>query len=147
MAFSLLDAAWGAIGGLLIGLSAMLYLLANGRIAGISGIAGQALAVTPAPVGARIESAAFLVGLVGAPVALALLTRAPEIGVTTHVPILIAAGLLVGFGTRLGSGCTSGHGVCGMSRFSIRSIVATLSFMAVAGITVFLSRHFLGGAA
>ncbi len=147
MAFSVVDAAWGAAGGLLIGLSAMLYLLANGRIAGISGIAGQALAMTPAPVSARMESAAFLVGLVGAPVALALLTRAPEIGVTTNVPILIAAGLLVGFGTRLGSGCTSGHGVCGMSRFSVRSIVATLSFMAVAALTVFLSNLILGGAA
>ena len=147
MAFSGLDAFWGAVGGLLIGLSATLYLLANGRIAGISGITGQALALTPAAIGARLESAAFLIGLIGAPVAFSLLARAPEIGVTTSVPILIAAGLMVGFGTRMGSGCTSGHGVCGMSRFSARSTVATLTFMAVAAGTLFVSKIFLGGAA
>lgn len=126
------------IGGLLIGLSAILLLALNGRIAGISGILGGLLA---APPGDRAWRAAFLAGLFGG----GLLTFAwmpRAFGVTpAPLPILVLAGLLVGFGTRMGSGCTSGHGVCGLSRLSPRSMVATFTFMAMGAITVFAVRH------
>lgn len=131
-----------ALGGVLIGLAAALLLLANGRIAGISGIVGQAIA--PAAGEERGWRLAFLLGLpIGA--ALVVMLSGPlEITIEASTPVLVAAGLLVGFGTRLGSGCTSGHGVCGMSRGSSRSLAATLTFMAVAAGTVFLVRHVLG---
>jgi uncharacterized membrane protein YedE/YeeE len=133
------------VGGALIGLSASLLLLFNGRIAGISGIAGGVLSQrTRAELAWRLT---FLVGLVGG----GFLLRAfwPQTLGAATVPgaaWVVAAGLLVGFGTRLGNGCTSGHGVCGVARGAVRSIVATLTFMATGAVTVFLVRHVLGGA-
>lgn len=130
MQFLLDDALRGLAGGALIGLSAALLLLGLGRIAGISSIAGGLLA-SPAGPGAG-ERAAFLAGLIGAPLAWAAVAPAPAIGIATEPGLLVAAGLLVGIGTRMGSGCTSGHGVCGLSRLSPRSVAATVAFMAVA---------------
>jgi uncharacterized membrane protein YedE/YeeE len=132
-----------AIGGLLIGLSAAVLLLANGRVAGVSGILGQAL--WPQPGEQRGWRLVFVLAIpLGA--ALASFATGPlAIEIQATPPVLILAGLLVGFGTRLGNGCTSGHGVCGMSRGSTRSIAATLAFMAVAGVTVFFVRHVDGG--
>lgn len=132
----------GTIGGLLIGLAAAVLLLGTDRVAGISGILGQAL--WPGARGERSWRVAFLVGLpLGA--ALVSIVTGPLV---THIEaapaVLVVAGVLVGFGTRLGNGCTSGHGVCGISRGSRRSIAATLTFMAVAGLTVFVTRHLLG---
>jgi hypothetical protein len=131
----------GLLGGLLIGAAAAILLIGNGRIAGISGILGGVL-------GGRqlAEGGAFLAGLIGLPALHALALGAPAITVTGSVPLLLAGGLLVGFGTRLGGGCTSGHGVCGMSRLSPRSLAATGIFMAVAAATVFATRHLIGGA-
>jgi hypothetical protein len=131
-------------GGALIGLSASLLLLCNGRIAGISGIAGGLLAYR-----SRQELAwrfTFLLGLVGG----GFVLRAfwPQVLGAPTVPgaaWIVAAGLLVGFGARLSNGCTSGHGICGISRGAVRSIMATLTFMATGALTVFLVRHVLGG--
>ncbi|WP_062118316.1 YeeE/YedE family protein [Aureimonas sp. AU40] len=130
-------------GGLLIGLSAALLLLANGRVAGISGILDGVLK----PAGSEFEwRAAFLVGLVtAAPLLMFAGVARPPVSIDVTLPVVALAGLLVGFGTRLGSGCTSGHGVCGVARGSRRSLVATLTFMASAMATVFLVRHGMGG--
>ncbi|GGE16791.1 membrane protein [Aureimonas endophytica] len=129
-------------GGLLIGLSVAILLLANGRIAGISGILDGALKIGGSETGWRL---AFLVGLLAAVPVMALAGYAlPVVQVGATLPIVALAGVLVGFGTRLGSGCTSGHGVCGIGRGSGRSIVATLTFMASAAATVFVVRHVLG---
>ena len=131
-------------GGLLIGTAAALLLLLTGRIAGVSGMVATATRVgaggTP-----WSQATAFLVGLPIGAALVALLVRSPEVIVTSSVPLLIVAGLLVGFGTRLGKGCTSGHGVCGMARLSPRSIAATATFMASAAATVFILRHVIGG--
>lgn len=133
---------WPLSGGLLIGLSAALYLLLNGRIAGISGLAAAAFGVSRA--GSRAGAVVFLIGLLaGAAVSLKFIRQA-ELTVTGSTGLLVVGGLLVGFGTRLGSGCTSGHGVCGLARLSPRSMVATALFMAAAAATVFLMRHVLG---
>jgi uncharacterized membrane protein YedE/YeeE len=129
----------GLIGGLLIGLAAALLLLINGRISGISGIVGGLVDPKSSDTGWRI---AFVAGLLLGAVAYALATGgAITITMQVSVPVLVAAGLLVGFGTRLSSGCTSGHGVCGIARLSKRSIVATSVFFGVAMLTVFLTRH------
>jgi uncharacterized protein len=138
---------WPLSGGLMIGLSAALYLLLAGRIAGISGLAANVLGLTNGgswpP--ARTQATGFLVGiLLGAAGAMAII-REPQIIVTSSIGLLIMGGLLVGFGTRLGSGCTSGHGVCGLARLSPRSIAATGTFMVVAALTVFVTRHVLSG--
>lgn len=133
----------GLGGGLLIGLASALYLFGNGRIAGISGLLGGALG--PGPHRYLGERIAFFAGLIGAPLIWISLTHAPAISVTASPAILIVAGLLVGFGTQMGSGCTSGHGVCGLSRFSPRSAVAVATFMAVGVLTVTLGRHVFGG--
>ncbi len=134
---------WSAlIGGLLIGLSASLLLILNGRIAGISGIVGGLLQRPDNDSSWRL---AFLGGLVAAPILWLLVAGAPEIRIDAGYPMLILAGLIVGFCTRLGAGCTSGHGVCGLSRLSPRSLVATLCFMAAGFVTVYLVRHGLGG--
>lgn len=143
MNFVAADALWGLLGGLLIGLSAALMLLGAGRIAGISGIAGAL--VSGRPTGATGENIAFLAGLIGAPLLHALAAGAPAIGITGQVPLLIAGGLLVGFGARMGGGCTSGHGVCGMTRLSARSLIATPVFMVAAALAVFALRHVFGG--
>ena len=134
----------GLLGGALIGLASAALLLANGRIAGISGILGRSFLPEPGDLAWRL---AFLAGL---PFGAALVTRlAGDVhgfALTGSPVLLVAGGLLVGFGTQLGSGCTSGHGVCGIARGSRRSIVATLVFMATGAITVFVMRHVLGGA-
>jgi uncharacterized membrane protein YedE/YeeE len=127
------------IGGALIGLSAMLLMLLTGRIAGISGILAGCLSFTGLDRGWR---AAFLAGLVASPL-LAASVGVPMVNpvMPGRWPLVIVAGLLVGFGTRLGGGCTSGHGVCGVARLSPRSIVATAVFMAIAMAVVFVMRH------
>lgn len=134
------DWIWGLCGGVLIGCGAALYLLGNGRIMGASGILGGLL---DGP--ARREKLAFVVGLIGMPLIISrLMSEQPETHLTENLGILVVAGLLVGIGTRLANGCTSGHGVCGISRFSLRGIVATLIYIA-AGVVVFaLFRHGLG---
>jgi len=133
-----------ALGGLLIGAAALLLLLLNGRVAGISGILGGALR---APRDDLAWRGAFLAGLVIAPLAYAALGGgAVPVTITASPVVLVLGGLLVGIGTRLANGCTSGHGVCGMGRLSLRSLVATLVFMAVAVITVLVMRHAVGGA-
>ncbi len=126
------------IGGVLIGIASALFVLANGRIAGISGILGGLLRPAPGDVQWRI---AFLLGLIAAPALVYLFMpyQAPTIDADTGT--LLAAGLLVGLGTRYGAGCTSGHGVCGLSRLSPRSLVATLAFMAAGAGIVFVMRH------
>ncbi|MBL0933171.1 MAG: YeeE/YedE family protein [Rhizobiaceae bacterium] len=130
------------VGGMMIGLSAVLLMLWEGRIAGISGIAGRLL--PPYRDGAFRSRFGFVVGLVAAP--LAMIAFGVEVGqtVSSNIPLMIAAGLLVGFGSVWGNGCTSGHGVCGLSRLSARSLVATSIFMATAFVTVFLVRHVIG---
>lgn len=130
------------VGGLMIGLAAALLVLLNGRIAGISGILGGLLRPLRGETAWRI---AFLAGLVLAPLAWASTSALPAIRIDAGYPTLIAAGLLVGIGTRYAAGCTSGHGVCGLSRLSPRSLIATLSFMASGFATVFLVRHVIGG--
>lgn len=125
-------------GGMLIGLASALFVLFGGRIAGISGILGGLLRPTRSDVGWRL---AFLAGLIGAPLAYALVAPVPAVRIDADVPILIVAGLLVGVGTRYGSGCTSGHGVCGLSRRSPRSLIATAAFMLAGFVTVFVVRH------
>ena len=131
----------GLIGGLLIGLSVVLMILFNGKVAGISGIVGGLLARKGSEVGWR---AVFIVGLLLGAFAYVLATGdAMPVNIQASLPVMVIAGLLVGFGTRLGSGCTSGHGVVGIARFSRRSIVATLTFFAAATITVFITHHVL----
>lgn len=132
------------VGGALIGLSAVLLMLWEGRIAGISGIASRLL--PPWRDSALLSRLGFVIGLVAAPLAMMAATGAPvEQTVSSNLPVMIAAGLLVGFGSVWGSGCTSGHGVCGLSRLSPRSFVATGTFMLTAFVTVLLVRHMIGG--
>lgn len=134
------------LGGGLIGLAAGLYFLLNGRIAGISGIVGGLLSPNKGD-SAPLERAAFIAGLILGPLALIFGTSIEaQSMVTSPMPVIIAGGLLVGFGTTLGSGCTSGHGICGLSRFSLRSLVATLSFMMAGFLTVLVTRHLIGAA-
>ncbi|MYN08770.1 YeeE/YedE family protein [Pseudoduganella aquatica] len=128
-------------GGALIGAAAAMLLLLNGRIAGISGIVGGLLA--PAGRGELAWRLAFVAGIVAAPMAYSWFASLPEVHIDAGYGALVIAGLLVGIGTRYGSGCTSGHGVCGLSRLSLRSAVATGIFMAAGFITVFLARHVL----
>lgn len=128
-------------GGAIIGAAAGAFILLNGRIAGISGIAGGLLSAAKGDIGWRL---AFLAGLIGAPVAFQLVAPLPDVQIEAGTATLVAAGLLVGIGTRYGSGCTSGHGVCGISRFSPRSLIATAAFMAAGFATVFIVRHVIG---
>ncbi len=127
-------------GGLLIGLATALLWLLNGRIAGISGITAGVLISSGSE---RQWRLAFVLGLVLSSWVWLLLAPLPEVQVTSNYQLLALAGLLVGFGARLGSGCTSGHGICGLSRLSVRSLVATVTFMTVAVVTVFIVRHLL----
>jgi uncharacterized membrane protein YedE/YeeE len=132
---------WTALGGgVLIGLAAAMFVLFNGRIAGISGILGGLLRPVPGERGWRI---AFLLGLVAAPLVYTLAAPLPAMRIDAGTGTLIAAGLLVGVGTRYGAGCTSGHGVCGLARGSARSLAATLAFMGAGFATVFIVRHLL----
>lgn len=134
---------WSAlIGGVLIGLAAAMLILLNGRIAGISGVLGGLLMKSVS--GDVAWRVAFVLGLVGSPLVHGLVTAWPVPQIDAGYPALIVAGLLVGVGTRYGSGCTSGHGVCGLSRWSPRSLVATVTFMAAGFLTVFVLRHALG---
>jgi uncharacterized membrane protein YedE/YeeE len=126
-------------GGALIGLAIAVLLLTHGRIAGISGVLNGLLHRKARDVSWR---AAFVIGIIAAPLLAHLTLGLPEAHIDTGWPLLVVAGLLVGFGTRLGSGCTSGHGVCGLSRLSPRSMVATASFMFMGFFTVYVVRHF-----
>jgi uncharacterized membrane protein YedE/YeeE len=125
-------------GGFLIGIAAALLVLLNGRIAGVSGIVGGLLRPSRGDVSWR---AAFLAGLAGAPALYAAFATFPAVTIDAGYPVLIVAGLLVGVGTRYAGGCTSGHGVCGISRLSLRSLFATLAFMAAGIVAVYLMRH------
>ena len=131
------------LGGVLIGLSAVLLMAWEGRIAGISGIAGRLL--PPYLDGAFLSRLGFVLGLVAAPLIYSVATGHQVLqSVSSNLPLMAVAGLLVGFGSVYGNGCTSGHGVCGLSRLSLRSLVATLTFMATAFVTVFAVRHLVG---
>ncbi|MEO6321473.1 MAG: YeeE/YedE family protein [Polaromonas sp.] len=125
-------------GGVLIGAAAAMLLLLNGKIAGISGILGGLMRPSAGGIGWRV---AFIAGLVAAPLMYQLAAPLPSVQIDAGTTLLIVAGLLVGVGTRYGSGCTSGHGVCGLSRLSPRSMVATAAFMAGGFVTVFVVRH------
>jgi uncharacterized membrane protein YedE/YeeE len=130
-----------AIGGMIIGAAVAIFVLVNGRIAGISGIVGGLFRPAAGDVAWRL---AFVAGLMAAPLLYALVATSPPVMIEASYPTLIVAGLLVGVGTRYGAGCTSGHGVCGISRVSPRSLVATLSFMAAGFATVYIVRHSIG---
>lgn len=133
---------WPALaGGVLIGIAAAMFVLLNGRIAGISGVIGGLLRFAKGDI---LWRAAFVLGLLGAPLFYALFATLPRPQIDAGYGALIAAGLLVGIGTRYGAGCTSGHGVCGLSRLSPRSLVATATFMATGFVTVYVLRHLLG---
>ena len=139
-------------GGILIGLSAVLLLYANGRIAGISGIVSRLFDSNTLPDGhsawSRGEKSwqlAFVVGLVVAPLILMFGGMEIDQTFTGSFPLIAIAGVLVGFGSVWGNGCTSGHGVCGLSRLSVRSLAATATFMGVGAVTVFVLRHVIGG--
>ena len=130
-------------GGVPIGAAAGLLLLLSGRVAGVSGMAARATGIsgggTP-----WSQAVAFVIGLPTGAALISTLVREPHVDVTSSVPLLIVAGLLVGFGTRLGNGCTSGHGVCGLARLSSRSFAATFAFMAAGLAVVFTTRHLAG---
>jgi uncharacterized membrane protein YedE/YeeE len=133
---------WSALaGGVLVGIAAAMLALLNGRIAGISGVVGGLLRPAKGDVAWR---AAFVLGLIAAPAVYMLAAALPRPEIDASWGGLVVAGVLVGVGTRYGSGCTSGHGVCGLSRGSLRSLVATMVFMACGGLTVFVVRHLLG---
>lgn len=132
-----------AAGGLLIGTAAGLLLIFSGRIAGVSGMAASSLGIadkgTP-----RLQASGFVLGLPLGTLLVALIAGFPAVAITSSAPLLIAGGLLVGFGTRLGNGCTSGHGVCGLARLSVRSLAATATFLCAGIATVVVARHLLG---
>ena len=131
-----------AFGGVLMGLSASMLILLNGRIAGVGSILGGLLVVRRGDIAWRLT---FILGLIAAPaIYMVLGGQLPSIAVTSSAPLLVVGGLIVGFGARLGSGCTSGHGICGIARLSLRSIVATAVFMATGTLTVLVTRHILG---
>jgi uncharacterized membrane protein YedE/YeeE len=130
-------------GGALIGIAAGMFVLFNGRTAGISGALGGLLRPKPGDLSWRL---AFVIGILAAPAAYRLFAQLPESRIDAGDMMLIAAGVLVGVGTRYGAGCTSGHGVCGLSRLSVRSLAATLMFMAAGFATVFVMRHVMAAA-
>lgn len=130
---------WSSLaGGILIGVAAAMLILVNGRIAGVAGIVGGLLRPASGDMAWRF---AFIIGLLVAPAAYLLSAEPAPPTIAAGYPVLVAAGLLVGVGTRYGSGCTSGHGVCGLSRLSPRSLAATLTFMAAGIATVYVVRH------
>ena len=133
---------WSALaGGALIGLAAAMFVLLNGRIAGISGVLGGLLTPSRGDVAWRV---AFVLGIVAAPWAYSIVAAWPQPQIDAGDGALVVAGLLVGIGTRYGSGCTSGHGVCGLSRLSPRSLAATAAFMGAGFATVYVIRHLSG---
>ena len=132
---------WSAIsGGVMLGIASALFILLNGRIAGICGLLGGLYRPQRNDIGWRV---AFIVGLILAPLAWATVNTLPNINIEASNSLLAISGLIVGISTRYGSGCTSGHGVCGISRLSPRSIIATLAFMGTGFLTVFIVRHVL----
>jgi uncharacterized protein len=141
IAWNAFTPASAVIGGAIIGMAVALFVMLNGRIAGVSGILGGLARPQAGDISWRV---AFVAGLIAAPLAWGLLAALPDIRVDTSYPVLVAAGLLVGVGTRYGGGCTSGHGVCGVSRASPRSIAATVAFMAAGFATVYVVRHLIG---
>ncbi|WLW66559.1 YeeE/YedE family protein [Psychrobacter sp. van23A] len=128
------------VGGLMLGVATVILLLGIGRIAGISGIVSSVLK----PKNIEMWQVLFIAGLIISPLLYSLARPLPDIEITTSLPLLIGAGLLVGFGTRFGSGCTSGHGICGNARLSPRSMAATVTFMLFGILTVYIGRHVLG---
>lgn len=133
----------GLIGGLVIGIAGAVFLLANGRIMGASGLVGGL--VDGSGSGNRNERLSFLAGLIGVPMVIAyLFGYAPDTAVTGNIAALVVAGLLVGIGTRIANGCTSGHGVCGISRLSVRGMAATVFYILAGGVGVVIFRHGLG---
>ena len=140
IAWNAFTPASAVIGGAIIGVAVALFVTLNGRIAGVSGILGGLARPQAGDISWRI---AFVAGLVAAPLAWGLFAALPEMRIYTSFPALVAAGLLVGVGTRYGGGCTSGHGVCGVARASPRSIAATVAFMAAGFATVFVARHLI----
>ncbi|PCD77163.1 YeeE/YedE family protein [Pseudothioclava arenosa] len=136
------DWIWGLVGGLMIGLGAAIYLLVNGRIMGASGILGGL--VDGSGRDSTSERFAFLAGLVAIPPLLVPLYQVVDTKVTSNIAVLVIAGLLVGIGTRIANGCTSGHGVCGISRFSLRGITATVFYLIGGGLALIVGRHLLG---
>ena len=136
------DWIWGLVGGLMIGCAGALYLLVNGRIMGASGILGGLVDRSGWSTGA--ERLAFVAGLIVFPPILVPLYRVVDTHITQNVAVIVAAGLLVGIGTRLANGCTSGHGVCGISRLSLRGLVATVFYLLGGGLALVLFRHVLG---
>ncbi|MCK0149242.1 YeeE/YedE family protein [Marivita sp. S6314] len=136
------DWLYGLIGGMLIGTGGAVYLLANGRVMGASGIIGGL--VDGSGRNTMSERLSFLAGVALVPLILLGILGPKDTHVTSNIALLIAAGLLVGFGTRLANGCTSGHGVCGISRLSLRGMVATVFYILAGGLTVVVFRHLLG---
>jgi len=136
------DWIYGLIGGLLIGTAAALFLLVNGRIMGASGIMGEIVENVGGK--RRLENIAFIAGVIIAPVLMLLIEPPKAHNISDNFILLIIAGLFVGVGTRMANGCTSGHGVCGISRLSVRGIVATLTFLAFGVIAMAILRHALG---
>ena len=143
MSISGASASVALAGGLLIGAAAGLLLILSGRIAGVSGMAARAVRIADRGP-PWFQAVTFLLGLQGGALIVSLAFGVPHMNITSSAPVLIAGGLLVGFGTRLGNGCTSGHGVCGLARLSPRSIAATAAFMLAGAATVFVFRHVLG---
>lgn len=133
---------FGLLGGVMIGAAAAVYLLVNGRVMGASGILGGLVDRSGWPTGA--ERLSFLAGLVAVPAVLAALFGPVDTHITGNAAVIVVAGLLVGVGTRLANGCTSGHGVCGISRFSLRGMVATVFYLLAGGIAMATARHVLG---
>lgn len=133
---------WGLAGGLMIGCAAALYLLVNGRIMGASGIVGGLIDGTGRST--ATERAAFLAGLLIVPALMAWVSGGAQTNMTGNVAVILAAGLLVGVGTRLANGCTSGHGVCGISRLSLRGLVATLIYLLAGAMMMAVARHLWG---
>jgi uncharacterized membrane protein YedE/YeeE len=139
-----LDPLTALAGGLLIGLAAAMLLLLSGRIAGVSGMVARSIGIADTGI-ARSQALAFVLGLPIGALLVSFTLRSPDIAVTGSIPLLIAAGLLVGVGTRMGNGCTSGHGVCGVSRLSPRSMAATASFMLTGFLVVWIVRFMVEG--
>jgi uncharacterized membrane protein YedE/YeeE len=131
------------LGGLLIGGGAGLLIVLSGRIAGVSGMAASFLRIADSGP-PWLQAAGFLLGLQGGALIVAMVVGVPQMKITASLPLLLSGGLLVGFGTRLGNGCTSGHGVCGIARLSQRSMAATATFISVGIMTVFVARHLIG---
>lgn len=136
------DWIWGLVGGLMIGAGSAVYLLVNGRILGESGILGALIDGTGR--NSAKERLVFIAGLVLVPPMLVPLYDKVDTQITSNVAVLVIAGLLVGIGTRIANGCTSGHGVCGISRFSLRGITATVFYLIGGGLTLAIARHVLG---